>query len=176
MPLSPSAATTRRLIALLLVAALAVVYQLRVREPKPADAQPRPSAAPTVRRERASAPAPSRTSASAPSAGGVAAAFRSHARAALVEGSGRVAKLLPDDVQGSRHQRFLLRVDGGPTILVAHNVDLAERVTPLHAGDVVRFRGEYVWNAKGGILHWTHADPEGRREGGWIESGGRRFR
>ena len=87
-----------------------------------------------------------------------------------------MAKLLPDDVQGSRHQRFLLRVDGGPTILVAHNVDLAERVTPLHAGDVVRFRGEYVWNAKGGILHWTHADPEGRREGGWIESGGRRFR
>jgi len=177
MPRPPSAATPRRLIALLLVAALAVVYQLLVREPKPADARPRPSAAPaTVRREGASTPTPSRTSAVAPSAGSVAAAFRSHAHAAIVEGSGRVAKLLADDRQGSRHQRFLLRVDGGPTILVAHNIDLAERVTPLHAGDVVRFRGEYVWNAKGGILHWTHADPEGRREGGWIESGGQRFR
>jgi len=177
MPRSPSAATSRRLIAVLLVAALAVVYQLLVREPKPADTTPRPSAAAaTVRRERASTPAPSRTSAVAPSAGSVAAAFRSHAHAAIVEGSGRVAKLLADDRQGSRHQRFLVRVDGGPTILVAHNIDLAERVTPLHAGDVVRFRGEYVWNAKGGILHWTHADPEGRREGGWIESGGRRFR
>lgn len=178
MPRSPSAATTRRLIALLLVAALAVIYQLLVREPKLADASPRPSAASaTVRRERASAPAPvpSRTTAVAPPAGSVAAAFRSHAHAVVVEGSGRVAKLLADDRQGSRHQRFLLRVDGGPTILVAHNIDLAERVTPLHAGDVVRFRGEYVWNAKGGVLHWTHADPDRRHEAGWIEASGRRF-
>ena len=156
MPSRPSTATTRRAIALLLVAGVAVAYQLLVREPAPV-------------------PAPSRPSAAEPSAASVAAAFRSHARAAVVEGSGRVAKLLADDRQGSRHQRFLLRVDGGPTILVAHNIDLAERVAPLQAGDAVRFRGEYVWNAKGGILHWTHADPDGRREGGWIEAGGRRF-
>jgi len=176
MPNRPSAASARRLIALLLVAAVAVVYQLLVREPKPAGAPPGLSPAPTtVPRDRPTAPAPPRPSAAEPSAGSVAAAFRGHARAAVVEGSGRVAKLLADDRQGSRHQRFLLRVDGGPTILVAHNIDLAERVAPLRAGDVVRFRGEYVWNAKGGILHWTHADPDGRREGGWIEAGGRRF-
>ena len=183
MPNRPSTASTRRLIALLLVAAVAVVYQLLVREPgvlnvrKPAGAPPGRSAAPTtVTRDRPAAPAPSRPSAAEPPARSVAAAFRSHARAAVVEGSGRVAKLLADDRQGSRHQRFLLRVDGGPTVLVAHNIDLAARVAPLQAGDAVRFRGEYVWNAKGGVLHWTHRDPDGRREGGWLEVDGRRFR
>ena len=176
MPNRPAGASARRLIALLLVAAVAVVYQLLVREPKPAGAPPGLSPAPTtVLRDRPTAPAPPRPSAAEPSAGSVAAAFRSHARAAVVEGSGRVAKLLADDRQGSRHQRFLLRVDGGPTVLVAHNIDLAERVAPLQVGDVVRFRGEYVWNAKGGILHWTHIDPDRRHEAGWIEAGGRRF-
>lgn len=176
MPNRPAAANTRRLIALLLVAAVAVVYQLLVREPKPAGAPSGRSSAPTtVPRDRPDAPSPARPTAAETPARSVAAAFRSHARAAVVEGSGRVAKLLADDRRGSRHQRFLLRVDGGPTLLVAHNIDLAERVAPLQAGDAVRFRGEYVWNAKGGILHWTHADPDGRHEAGWIEAGGRRF-
>ncbi|HET9767569.1 MAG TPA: DUF3465 domain-containing protein [Thermoanaerobaculia bacterium] len=176
MPNRPSSANSRRLIALLLVVAVAVVYQLLEREPKPAGAPLGPSpASTTVPRDRPAAPAPSHPSAAEPPARSVAAAFRSHARAAVVEGSGHVAKLLADDRQGSRHQRFLLRVDGGPTVLVAHNIDVAERVAPLQAGDAVRFRGEYVWNAKGGILHWTHADPDGRHEAGWIEAGGRRF-
>ena len=73
-----------------------------------------------------------------------------------------MAKLLADDRQGSRHQRFLLRVDGGPTILVAHNIDLAPRVTSLHEGDAIAFSGEYEWNARGGVVHWTHRDPSGR--------------
>ncbi len=166
----------RRLIVLSLVAALAVLYHQLVREPRPAGAPLGPSSAPTtVPRQRPAALAPPRPTAAEPPAGSVAAAFRSHARAAVVEGTGHVAKLLADDRHGSRHQRFLLRVDGGPTVLVAHNIDLAERVAPLQAGDEVRFRGEYVWNAKGGILHWTHADPDRRHEGGWIEVGGRRF-
>lgn len=89
-----------------------------------------------------------------------------------VQGSARVKKLLPDDNDGSRHQRFLLAVDGG-TVLVAHNIDLAPRA-PVQAGAVVGFRGEFVWNDKGGVLHWTHHDPKGK-PGGWLEVGGRRF-
>ncbi|MCB9740499.1 MAG: DUF3465 domain-containing protein [Deltaproteobacteria bacterium] len=89
-----------------------------------------------------------------------------------VQGGARVKKLLPDDNEGSRHQRFLLAVDGG-TVLVAHNIDLAPRA-PVQAGAVVGFRGEFVWNDKGGVLHWTHHDPKGK-PGGWLEVGGRRF-
>jgi hypothetical protein len=105
----------------------------------------------------------------------VARAWERHAHDAPVADRGTVAKILPDDREGSRHQRFLVRVDGGPTILIAHNLDLATRVEPLRPGDAIAFRGEYVWNPKGGIVHWTHHDPDGRHAPGWIEVGGHRF-
>jgi hypothetical protein len=83
-----------------------------------------------------------------------------------VETGGRVLRLLPDDRKGSSHQRFLLCV-GGTTVLVAHNLDLARRIS-LAPGDSVELRGEYEWNSRGGVIHWTHPDPEGRHEAGWI--------
>ncbi len=93
----------------------------------------------------------------------------------VVTVSGLVDRALPDDTEGSRHQRFIVRLRSGHTLLVAHNIDLADRV-PLSVGGEVRIRGEYEWNAEGGVLHWTHHDPQGRREGGWIEWEGTRYR
>lgn len=90
-----------------------------------------------------------------------------------VQGRGVVARILPDDNEGSRHQRFILRLDSGQTLLVAHNIDLAPRVDRLRTGDTVEFNGEYEWNSKGGVIHWTHHDPGGRHEGGWLKHGGR---
>lgn len=91
-----------------------------------------------------------------------------------VELAGRVERTLPDDEEGARHQRFVLELANGHTVLVAHNLDLAPRV-PLERGARVRLRGEYEWNRKGGVVHWTHHDPDGRHEGGWIEADGRRY-
>ena len=93
----------------------------------------------------------------------------------LVEGHGVVERVLADDDKGSRHQRFILRVGAERTLLVAHNIDLAPRVEGLRPGDAVHFRGEYEWNEKGGVLHWTHHDPQGRHPGGWLEHQGRRY-
>jgi hypothetical protein len=100
-------------------------------------------------------------------------AFREQVSDLQVEGSGEVTQLLSDDQDGSRHQRFLLRLRSGQTLLVAHNVDLAPRVAALKARDTVSFRGEYEWNAKGGVIHWTHRDPNGRHEAGWLKHKGR---
>lgn len=105
----------------------------------------------------------------------IATAFHAHARDRAVTSRGIVTRLLSDDREGDRHQRFLLRTFGGTTVLIAHNLELAPRVDPLAEGDTVAFRGEYVWNAKGGVVHWTHDDPDGRHAPGWIEAGGRRF-
>jgi len=95
-------------------------------------------------------------------------AFQQRKSRLFLEAQGSVIKLLADDQQGSRHQKFLIKTDDGPTLLVSHNIDLSERV-PLKQGTQVQIRGEYVWNTKGGLMHWTHRDPKGRHEGGWIK-------
>lgn len=92
-----------------------------------------------------------------------------------IEGVGTVVKVLADDTKGSRHQRFLLRLDSGQTVLVAHNIDLAERIDGLLKGDRVAFYGEYEWNREGGVIHWTHHDPAGRHVDGWLKHEGRRY-
>lgn len=105
----------------------------------------------------------------------LAAAFRDRRGDLQVEGGGTVVHILPDDNKGSRHQRFLLDLASGQTLLVAHNIDLAPRIANLRKGDSVRFYGEYEWNDKGGVIHWTHHDPRGRHPDGWLEHEGRRY-
>ncbi len=88
-------------------------------------------------------------------------------------GFGKVYRLLPDDNDGTTHQRFLLRLDDGSSLLVAHNTSLAPRLNGLKPGDVVEFCGEFVDNDKGGLVHWTHRDPRGRHAAGWLRHNGR---
>jgi hypothetical protein len=106
-------------------------------------------------------------------AGAVAEAFRARRSNVEVEAGGRVARVLPDDREGVRHERFIVRI-GGVSVLVAHNLDLAPRV-PVSQGDSVDLRGEYEWTAKGGVIHWTHRDPDGRHDAGWIRHQGRLY-
>jgi len=93
----------------------------------------------------------------------------------MVTGAGTVARLLADDTEGDRHQRFILRLGSGQTLLVAHNIDIAPRLNGLAVGDRVAFRGEYVYTDQGGTIHWTHHDPKGTHVAGWLEWDGRRY-
>jgi hypothetical protein len=102
-------------------------------------------------------------------------AYRQRQSNLWVDVTGVVERVLPDDRSGSRHQRFILGLDDGHTLLVSHNIDVAERA-PVARGDSVELRGEYEWNEQGGVIHWTHHDPEGRQPGGWIRTGGRTYR
>ncbi len=101
-------------------------------------------------------------------------AFRMERSKVWVEGSGVVEAVLRDDNEGARHQKFIVRLSKEQTVLISHNIDIARRV-PVDKGDEVSFRGEYIWNTKGGIVHWTHHDPGGRRAGGWIRIGSSRY-
>lgn len=92
-----------------------------------------------------------------------------------VQGEGVVIKLLADDNEGRRHQKFILKLASGQTLLVAHDIDLAPRVSPLAVGDTVAFNGEYEWNERGGVVHWTHHDPRSRHQDGWLKAAGRTY-
>ncbi|ODC02663.1 hypothetical protein BFW38_02985 [Terasakiispira papahanaumokuakeensis] len=101
--------------------------------------------------------------------------YRQGAEGVQVQGQGEVIRLLADDLKGRRHQRFILALSSGQTLLVAHNIDLAPSIDHLAIGDKVSFYGEYTWNRRGGIIHWTHHDPDGRHPDGWLEHDGKRY-
>ena len=104
------------------------------------------------------------------------AAFDEGRSGVWVEGHATLVRHLADDHDGSRHQRFVVRLGSGQTLLLSHNIDIASRLTDTRAGDRISFRGRYEWNEMGGVVHWTHRDPQGRLEGGWIEAAGKRVR
>jgi hypothetical protein len=99
-------------------------------------------------------------------------AYENHQSNVQVKGSGTVIRILKDDNKGSRHQKFILKISSGQTILIAHNIDLAPRINSISNGDVIQFYGEYEWNNKGGVIHWTHRDPNGHHVGGWLKHNG----
>lgn len=105
----------------------------------------------------------------------IAAAFENRVSNLQVEGSGLVEKVLKDDLEGSRHQRIIVRISDDQTVLIAHNIDLAPRVEKVKKGDRLEFFGEYEWNDKGGVIHWTHRDPARRHVDGWLRHQGKLY-
>lgn len=99
-------------------------------------------------------------------------AYKNQQSDVQVTGIGTVIRTLSNDTKGSQHQRFILKLASGQTLLIAHNIDLAPRINSLREGDSVEFYGEYEWNSKGGVLHWTHNDPRGQHEDGWLKHNG----
>ena len=98
--------------------------------------------------------------------------FEQRVSGRMVSITAKVKRLLSDDTHKPRHQRFIIKLDTGITVLIAHNIDLAPRVSDLQEGDEVTITGQYEWNERGGVIHWTHHDPKKRRDGGHIEHKG----
>lgn len=132
---------------------------------------PQPSITPTSTSQPTSTPSPKQSSSSSSTDSTFADAFKNNKSNIQVKGSGRVTKLLADDMDGDRHQKFIVALSSGQTLLFAHNIDLATRV-PVNVGSFIEFYGEYEWNSQGGVIHWTHKDPDGSHEDGWIKLNG----
>ena len=86
-----------------------------------------------------------------------------------VTGAGTVTRVLDDDLEPPCHQRFILADESGRTVLIANNIDGWERLADVAVGDVIAFKGEFVCNPKGGVIHWTHPDNSRRKPGGWLK-------
>jgi len=102
-------------------------------------------------------------------------AFEHQQQNVQVQGLGTVVKLLPDDTKGARHQRLIVKLTSTLTVLIAHNIDLAPRIDAISVGDEIQFYGVYEWNNKGGVVHWTHHDPNGRHLNGWLMHQGKTY-
>jgi len=103
-------------------------------------------------------------------------AGRSHIE---VTASGSVARVLGQRQGPSGdHEGFLVHLRGadghGLTVRVEDNVDITGPLT-LKDGDDVVVRGEYIYDPRGGLIHYTHHDPRGRHVPGYVRVNGRLY-
>jgi hypothetical protein len=96
-------------------------------------------------------------------------AFNNRQTDIQVHGKGIVIKLLADDTSGSKHQKFILQLVSGQTLLISHNIDISTKIDTLSINDSIEFYGEYIWNSKGGLVHWTHRDPNNSHIDGYLK-------
>lgn len=102
--------------------------------------------------------------------------FRAMRSDVQVQFDAEVVHLLPDDTRGSKHQLFLADLSNGMTLKISHNIDIAPYIKTLKKGDTVRVHGDYVYNDKGGVVHWTHRNTRGgSHPGGWIIHEGKKY-
>jgi hypothetical protein len=100
--------------------------------------------------------------------------FRDRQSDVVVTATAQIVKILPDDTQGDKHQKMIVVLPSGHSLLLSHNIDIAPRV-PAQEGATIRFRGEYEYSEQGGVIHWTHHDPAQRHKDGWIEFHGQLY-
>jgi hypothetical protein len=102
--------------------------------------------------------------------------FQGHRSNVEVTADGSVLTLFPDRQSSTGiHEQFILRLAGSDiTVEVEHNISIGARV-PLTEGDRLIVHGEYIWNAKGGLIHFTHHDPQGKHEAGYIKDKGQTY-
>ena len=71
-----------------------------------------------------------------------------------------------------RHEDFIVEVSSGTgeqqLIQIAHNIDIAPEV-PVEEGTDVIVHGELDIDRAGPVIHWTHHDPSGRHQPGFIK-------
>jgi hypothetical protein len=104
-------------------------------------------------------------------------AYRAGRSRVEVVASGRVTRVLGvANGRVSPHEGFLMRLDSGCAVVVRveANTDFTGTF-PLDPGDRVVVKGEYEFYSLGGVIHWTHRDPRGRHEGGFIQTAGHTY-
>lgn len=74
------------------------------------------------------------------------------------------------------HEGFLLRLRSGCALVVRVETNIAfTGPIPLHDGEYVTVKGEYEYDAGGGVLHWTHRAFRSHHASGYVEAAGRLY-
>jgi Protein of unknown function (DUF3465) len=102
--------------------------------------------------------------------------FHNHQSNVEVTADGTIVRLLADRSSSTgSHEQFIVKLSSGDlTVEVEHNISIGARA-PVQQGDHVVVHGEYIWDAQGGLIHFTHHDPQGTHEGGYIQDNGQTY-
>ncbi len=74
----------------------------------------------------------------------------------------------------AEHEYFHV-VCQGQRLEVVQNLNCSPNV-PVQPGDAIELHGELVpHGSHGALMHWTHHDPSGRHEDGWVLDHGQRY-
>lgn len=109
-----------------------------------------------------------------PDDGAVCAAYSAQRSGTEVVADGTISRLFGvRQGRTSPHEGFLMRLNSGCDLVVRVevNTDFTGDV-PLRAGQRVAVKGEYEYYPRGGVIHWTHRDPRGHHENGYIDANG----
>ncbi len=94
-----------------------------------------------------------------------------------VVADGSVTRVLGEQAgRVSPHEGFLMRLGSSCALVVRveANTDFTGSI-PVSNGQRVVVKGEYEFYPRGGVIHWTHRDPRGRHEGGFVQTAGRLY-
>lgn len=114
------------------------------------------------------------SAAQTPNDSAVCAAYSSGRSQTEVVAAGRVTRIFGiRPGRSSPHEGFLLSLDAGCRLVVRVevNTDFTGPIA-LSSNQRVVVKGEYEYYPRGGVIHWTHHDPRGRHENGYIDAGG----
>jgi hypothetical protein len=113
----------------------------------------------------------------APNDAAVCDAYRSGRSRVEVVADGTVTRVLGSQSgRYSPHEGFLMKLDSNCDVVV--RVEANEDFTgtfPIAEGDRAVVKGEYEFYPRGGVIHWTHHDPRGFHEAGFIEIRGKTY-
>jgi hypothetical protein len=89
---------------------------------------------------------------------------------------GKISRVFSSMETEAGQQKFSLQLAQGQVVTVIHDVRLGSAIEDLAEGEIIEVFGEYQWAPDGGVIHWTHRDPEGNRQAGWVRYKDRLYR
>jgi hypothetical protein len=104
----------------------------------------------------------------------VCAALRQQRSGVEVIADGTVAYVPTYAAPSGEHEGFFIRLRSGcaATLRVETNTAFTGPI-PLRVGERVIVKGEFDYDADGGVIHWTHRAFGSHHASGYVEAGGR---
>ncbi|HIP75819.1 MAG TPA: DUF3465 domain-containing protein [Psychromonas hadalis] len=87
----------------------------------------------------------------------------------MVSSLGRIIKLLEDQTSPYLAQLILIRLNSGQKLIIKHNLKASTKIADLKVGEMIKFKGVYRWNSRGGMVVSTFENKQHPKRSGWVK-------